>query len=254
MILISRRSFFLLLASAGALRTLGRSRTTAGPTLRIILLDDGSALAADVRRGAEMAIDEARRSAAMFGGTISVGQTIEPSKTAIVVVVDGRADPAQRSHAINATLDADALYMNVVDHSEEMQGVCRRHVFHVTTEDEPYVWHESLTRFGAEQLNNRYRERFGRGMTSESWTGWFAVKSAWEGTLRSKAASARELLEYLERPTTRFDGHKGVPLYFDGAHNLVQPAYLSPSLGAPPTEVFADLRPWREPRPQCQWR
>ena len=61
-------------------------------------------------------------------------------------------------------------------------------------------------------------------MDSSAWGAWFAVKCAWEGALQSKASTASQLIAHLEK--ARVDGHKGVGLYFDAHHELVQPLYL----------------------------
>ena len=45
----------------------------------------------------------------------------------------------------------------------------------------PMLWDASLERFGATQLNDRYRRRFGVGMDGPAWAGWFAAKLAKTG-------------------------------------------------------------------------
>ena len=98
-------------------------------------------------------------------------------------------------------------------------------VFHVSSspaerlerwdgEGEVVDWHHSLTRFGAEQLNSRFEARFGAPMDSLAWASWLAVKIAAETALRATP---------LER--LRFDGHKGVPLWFEN-QRLRQPLYV----------------------------
>jgi ABC-type branched-subunit amino acid transport system substrate-binding protein len=85
-------------------------------------------------------------------------------------------------------------------------------------------WHPSLTRFGAEQLNQRYRERFGAPMEPLAWTSWMAVKAAAEAALRG-AATPADMVRRLE--TLGFDGHKGVRLRFRPEdHGLQQPLYV----------------------------
>jgi ABC transporter substrate binding protein (PQQ-dependent alcohol dehydrogenase system) len=76
-------------------------------------------------------------------------------------------------------------------------------------------------------LNQRFQSRFGTTMDSESWAGWFAVKSLSEAVLRSRPASARELIDYLESERAVSDGHKGQPLSFRAwDHQLRQPLYV----------------------------
>src|SRR5690606_5605155 len=75
------------------------------------------------------------------------------------------------------------------------------------------LWHESLSRFGAEQLNGRFRAAHLQ-IDDQLWLGWFAVKLLWEAAARNRAPR-----------TMSYDGHKGVPLRFSDACVLVQPAY-----------------------------
>lgn len=85
-------------------------------------------------------------------------------------------------------------------------------------------WHPSLTRFGAEQLNQRYRERFGSPMEPLAWTSWMAVKAAAEAALRG-AKTPADLSRRLA--TLGFDGHKGIRLRFRSTdHRLRQPLYV----------------------------
>ena len=93
--------------------------------------------------------------------------------------------------------------------------------------DEVLLWHDSLDRFGAGQLNARFRDRFTNGMDSDAWAAWFAVKVASETALRAQTADPAALLAALERSAARFDGHKGRPLTFRAwDHQLRQPLYL----------------------------
>ena len=86
------------------------------------------------------------------------------------------------------------------------------------------AWDASLTRFGADTLNQRFRRRFGVAMAPTAWTAWFAVKVLWESALRMKSADATQIANYVMRETTRFDGHKGQPLSFRASdHQLRQP-------------------------------
>jgi hypothetical protein len=77
-------------------------------------------------------------------------------------------------------------------------------------------WHPALTKFGAEQLNQRFESRFGAPMDERAWTAWLAVMVASEAALRNTT---------LER--LRFDGHKGARLSFRPEdHTLRQPLYV----------------------------
>jgi hypothetical protein len=83
-------------------------------------------------------------------------------------------------------------------------------------------WHPGLMKFGAEELNVRFRRRFGQPMDERSWHGWMAVKCAVELALRYPAGNPREQIASLS-----LDGHKGMLLNFDPQdHHLIQPVYL----------------------------
>jgi hypothetical protein len=75
------------------------------------------------------------------------------------------------------------------------------------------VWHSSLERFGAGQLNDRFKAA-GIPIDEQAWLGWFAVKLLWESGVRDK--HPREL---------SYDGHKGSALRFSPAGVLMQPIY-----------------------------
>jgi hypothetical protein len=90
-------------------------------------------------------------------------------------------------------------------------------------------WHPDLERFGAEQLNERFRRRFGRPMDEAAWHGWVAVKIAAEAALRGG------VLQQLG--TSGFDGHKGAQLRFGRDHYLIQPVYLVDEKGKMVEEV-----------------
>jgi hypothetical protein len=152
--------------------------------------------------------------------------------------------------------------INAASAADELRGErCARHVFHVAASRAMYdsalalaamggferggdargaaktpdagtasalMWHPALERFGAGQLNTRFRARFGRDMTGEAWAGWMSVKVAVEAFLRAASPEPRALRGYLERSDTQFDGHKGVPLSFRSwDHQLRQPLYVT---------------------------
>lgn len=87
------------------------------------------------------------------------------------------------------------------------------------------VWHASLDRYGAAQLNDRYRAWAGREMSADAWLGWFAVKILFEGGTRVGTDPAA-LRGWIADPARRFDGHKGAALRFDSTGRLVQPVYV----------------------------
>jgi ABC-type branched-subunit amino acid transport system substrate-binding protein len=82
-------------------------------------------------------------------------------------------------------------------------------------------WHASLKRYGALELNERYRRAYNEPMSAAAWAGWFAVKCAAEAAFR---ASPERIAESLR--SVRMDGHKGVALRFLSDGTLEQPLYL----------------------------
>jgi hypothetical protein len=76
------------------------------------------------------------------------------------------------------------------------------------------AWLPTLEKFGAGELNQRFLREMKHPMDEDAWLGWVAVKIVAEAALRNRDIAR-----------IRIDGHKGVPLYFDDAGNLVQPLY-----------------------------
>jgi ABC-type branched-subunit amino acid transport system substrate-binding protein len=156
------------------------------------------------------------------------------------------------------------LFVNAASRSQALRAACRRYTFHVEATDAMYanaahaaqhspvtisanasgqtvareadsvtLWGPSLQRFGASQLNDRYRDRYHLGMDGFAWAGWAAIKIATEAALRTRSTSPAKLTAYLESSTTRFDGHKGWSLTFRVAdHQLRQPMYIAMLSGA----------------------
>jgi ABC transporter substrate binding protein (PQQ-dependent alcohol dehydrogenase system) len=99
------------------------------------------------------------------------------------------------------------------------------------------TWHSTLERYGAAQLNDRFRSATGRQMDGAAWCGWFATKVVLESSLRMRGKGAAGLREHLIADDTQFDGHKGAPLSFRASdHQLREPVYsLVP--GKPPQDI-----------------
>jgi hypothetical protein len=225
---IDRRTF-LCAMSAGALSY--ALRGTSGERVRLYFNGVGSSTA--LRRGVIMATEEAMRAAAMFGGDVGVrdpaaGDDIMPPYALSVWVVGAGVGP-RRDDLIDLTRRSNALVFNTDDTTDELRAGCEPGLFHIapsgSARRDAAVWIPALKRFGADSLNKRFEARWGERMTAPAWAGWFAVKCAFEATLQSRASTAREVIAWLERPTTRFDGHKGVALSFNARHELVQPLY-----------------------------
>jgi ABC-type branched-subunit amino acid transport system substrate-binding protein len=211
---------------------------------------------ASCRMGAELATDEARRAATLLRQPLdavtlrddfAAARTLleTESLSAVVCALNARDTAELGSSAsrvgvvlFNATASEDAL------RNEE----CARTTFHVAASDAMRadvlrassvgdalgdgvaveLWNGHLERFGAAQLNDRYRARFAKPMDSGAWAGWFSVKVAWEASLRARAVDGAAIATYLERDAAVFDGHKGVPLSFRRwDHQLRQPLFVT---------------------------
>jgi hypothetical protein len=202
----------------GAFALAALARRLPAPSLRLTLIGGNT----DEKRGGEMALEEAARAAQLFGGGIELAEA-PGSGARVRVAFDG---------------GTDALYFDLTRASG-----CARDAFGIATST-GWAWVPALTRFGADSLNKRYRARYGEPMTSDAWCAWFAVKCAWEAALKSGARDAKGLITYLERPSSRFDGHKGVALFFDASHRLVQPAY----------DARGEELPRTANSPKCDWK
>ncbi|HEX8907217.1 MAG TPA: hypothetical protein VF771_20360, partial [Longimicrobiaceae bacterium] len=146
------------------------------------------------------------------------------------------------------------VYLDLGCDADALRGrECRRATFHVSpsaamladaaaqagvADGRAAAWDARLEKFGADQLNQRFRARFGEGMDSRGWVGWFAVKLLWESTLRARSATPGALMVFLESDAAQWDGHKGRPLSFRAwDHQLRQPLYVASPAAPDPVEV-----------------
>jgi hypothetical protein len=175
--------------------------------------------ARELDAGLTFGTDESSRSASLFGWRVERlplepgnGRDLSPLHA---LVVGTRADtesfqgPVLSTRCDLAPTGAFVLAPCAADTSDGARVV---------------VWHESLERFGAEQLNDRYRAATQRPMSGDAWLGWFAMKVLAEAALRSRSVAPAVLTNYLARAA--FDGHKGSPLAFDAHRRLQQPLYV----------------------------
>jgi hypothetical protein len=206
----TRRDFLGLLAGAGALAGFAEPSRR---TIRIsVLLSPGSAPG----RGAELAVDEARRAAELLG----TGFELVPPAGDALAIVGPRAGASDLPYLVVGSPYEAPAHRKIFQVASSLRH--RGEALIGKEGLEVADWHPDLVRFGAEQLNQRYSERFGEPMTEAAWRAWMAVKIAAEAALRSPDG---DLLAVLT--TLRFDGHKGAPLWFHPeSHHLVQPVYL----------------------------
>ena len=164
------------------------------------------------------------------------------------------------------------VFFNIVSRSERLRAVCRQYTFHIEATDAMYanasralskelqarprlaapaavdstvLWGPSLERYGASQINDRYRAKYRAGMDGSAWAGWVAVKIAAEAALRARSSDPSRILAYLQTPGMQFDGHKGWPLTFRGGdHQLRQPLYAvarTAGAGSTPSQTLRDV-------------
>ena len=222
-----------------------------------------------MQSGALMGIEEAMRAAALFGDEVSVrdpraGDEVMPSNAVMVWIVDDTIGD-RREQTLDLARRTNAIVIDTSEPADALQAQCNRHVFFASPgaaarraalagsssgATEVALWDSRLTRFGADTLNKRYSSRGVGPMTGPAWCGWFAVKCVWEATLQSKASSAAGIIAWMERPATKFDGHKGSPLRFNARHELVQPVYLLQG-GKIVDEVVVD---GSSGSPACEWK
>ncbi|HEX2207822.1 MAG TPA: ABC transporter substrate-binding protein [Longimicrobium sp.] len=256
---LDRRNFVRACALLLAARTDFRFAPRPAPqdALRIgfIAGNTGSAAA----RGVTLGVEEAARTGELVGRRIEL-VTVDSVDSAaahfreggpVAALVGGFSDSWCRGPSTISSV-VDTVFMNVGCRADALRGeACGRNVFHVEASARMYadalaargggsadaanavLWHPSLERFGAAQLNDRFRARFGAEMDDAAWAGWMAVKVLWEASLRARTVEAAGLRAWLERDSTQFDGHKGWPLSFRAwDHQLRQPLYLVAADGA----------------------
>ncbi len=200
-----------------------------GQRTRFALVLSESALGAEVGKAASALL--AGRSARL------VLREGLPSSSGDPAAVAGRLRDA-RPDAILLGLEPDALRAFLDHHREaglpgELAAVTSDPHFAVTAEPAelagvwPLVWHSSLERYSARELNARFRRRFERSLDGAAWAAWAAVKLLTEAAVRAESVEAQPLLDFVERRLA-FDGHKGAALGFREAdRELGQPLYIA---------------------------
>lgn len=163
----------------------------------------------ELRSGLAFGIDEARRSMALFGWRLEIDTIAQGIAVAAVNAVVA-------SQPVGSTGGVPLLLLSCA-HSAGAFVVA------ACPSAGGLEWHPTLERFGAGQLNDRYRAATGRGMSAAAWRAWFAVKVLTETAMRARDPA--RIAERLRESTTRFDGHKGVALRFDTTGALLQPLY-----------------------------
>lgn len=197
------------------------------PDIRVLQIGFRLPEGSSVQRGASLGLSEARRTADLLkvalrwgatSGEVMIGQAAPAREPAVPFLIAGVPEAVPRPPR--------PLIFRVASSPRRRQEALARQ----TRRDVRVVdWHPDLERFGAEQVNERFRRRFGRPMDEGAWHGWMAVKIAVELALQIPPGASRTLLSALR--TSVFDGHKGAQLRFGEDHYLDQPVYLVDSRG-----------------------
>lgn len=85
----------------------------------------------------------------------------------------------------------------------------------------------TLDRYGAREINARYRQRFGEPMDPPAWAAYQSVKIAYEGMFFSRSSEAEAILSTWTAPNAVFDLWKGIGTSFrPWDHQMRQSMYL----------------------------
>ena len=173
--------------------------------IRVVIL---GAPSVETARGLEFGAFESAQTAKLLGFSVERVSVPDPDSYGFVVA-DGGSPPGGRP----------AVYVSA---AQSPADSCRFFIGAADV-DGALLWHPSLDRFGASELNERFTRRYQVPMTSEAWSGWAAMKALVESALRR--GPDEDSCTSLTR--LRFDGHKGRPLYFDpDTRILAQPRYI----------------------------
>lgn len=237
----------------------------------------------DARAGARLGAEEAGRAATLLRRDFALIEWDAAPPTDAAAVADwlaaqhvallvGGFEEAECRMLADAAQHAGALLLNIGCESDALRGsACAPHLFHIAASARMMrdahalfdgsidggaaadaagvtLWHPALTRFGAGQINERFRERAGRRMSAAAWAGWVAVKIAADAALRARGGDGASIAAQLRSPRAQFDGHKGRPLSFrPWDQQLRQPLYVvgRPNAAEPDGAVLAELPPAR---------
>ena len=125
------------------------------------------------------------------------------------------------------------------------------------------AWHQTHEQWGATQIQNRFKERAGRGMEEQDYAAYLAVRAVGEAAIRTKSNNLKQLKDYILSDAFALQGYKGNPLSFrswDG--QLRQPVLLAAPrsmVAVAPIEGFfhpkteLDTLGYDQPESICKW-
>jgi hypothetical protein len=246
------RLLWLLLTILFAARA--HAQSSRADTLRIALFLHERQTNADgmLTAGVALGVSEATRAATLFGGgvrvvpgTLAATRSVSESLRALrlrgvsALIANTSCDTlsaaAEKAHllfidagcTVGNDWPAHSLTFHLWPSETQLEAALAQAPTESRSAAHVVVWDSTLDRFGADQLNQRFRIASGRAMTSEAWSGWFAIKLLWEASLRVHSVDAELLARALLASTSRFDGHKGSALSFRASdHRLMQPLYV----------------------------
>ena len=220
------------------------------------------------KRGVELGVNEVLRTAnvlrkAITTYNVSLDSRMTPRRA--IEVIGAKSAPlvivcAGDAQISEMAAEAKLRSMTILDccsRSDALRhGYCET-LFHIEASDAMYaaaarqtpqakavvLWDSALERFGAAQLNDRFRDFARAPMDSAAWAGWVAVKIAWESFIRAPAS----LRAYMISDKAQFDGHKGAPLSFrPWDRQLRQPLYSRADRLIDVPDISRSSRPVRE--------
>ena len=168
----------------------------------------------ELQRGIELGIAEMTQTAGLMQRQVTLASDGSAAATGIIVASASAPIPAGetvvRIHVSPLPSGAEACEFSVAPADSK-------------TDRSAAAWHPTLSKYGASELNERFRKAHGSDLTEAAYLGWVAVKALVEAELRRKPDEnfCRVVA------TLRFDGHKGRPLFFEAAtRTLSQPLYI----------------------------
>ena len=199
-------------------------------------------------KGFELGAAEAARSASLFNVEVSSQRVPLDSRLSAARAIDGIksgniaalitcSDETTTREVAEQCAAAGIIHVSCGSRADALRrNVCRESTFHVEASQAMYdgaralapnaksieLWDPNLERYGAAQLNDRFKSFSGEKMNGAAWAGWFAVKAVFESFLRGSG----DISAWIKSDRAQFDGHKGAPLSFrswDG--QLRQPLY-----------------------------
>ncbi len=125
------------------------------------------------------------------------------------------------------------------------------------------AWHPTHEQWGAQQIQNRFKEQAGRWMEEQDYAAYLAVRAIGEAATRTLSSDLKQLKNYMLSSAFALQGYKGNPLSFRSWNGqLRQPVLLSAprsSVAVAPIDGFLhpqtelDTLGYDQPESSCKW-